>query len=174
MYIIHSLIATAHILNRYVQAENNKMTEENLKIELLKELIINSPNKSEMNIRGFYSEHISDKSFRKLFSEKQVPDKSRISTFIVPLTAELKKILLNILESEKEKMIYDLVHFSIENEGKQIFVSYDGMELMQMKRTEFDTQLTNSISEKYKTLEIELFDEINDNRFFATERKAST
>ena len=150
------------------------MNEKKLQIEFLKELIINSPNKSEMNINGFYSEHISDKSFRKLFSEKQVPDKSKISTFIIPLTSELKNILLNILESEKEKLIYDLVHFSIEKENKPIFVSYDGMEIMQINKTEFNAKLLNSISDKYNALEIELFDEINDNGFFATEKKAST
>ena len=150
------------------------MTEEKLQIEFLKELLLNTPNKSEMNINGFYSEHISDKSFRKLFSEKQVPDKSEISTFIIPLTSELKKILLNILELEKEKLIYDLVHFSIEKESKPIFVSYDGMELMQINKTEFNETLLNLISVKYKALEIKLFDEINDNGFFATEKKAST
>jgi len=155
-------------------ASGQKMTEEELQIEFLKELIINSPNKTEMNINGFYSEHISEKSFRKLFSENQVPNKSKISTFIIPLTSEFKNILLNIIESEKEKLIYDLVHFSIEKESKPIFVSYDGMELMQINETEFKAELIHSISEKYNALEIELFDEINDNGFFATERKAST
>ena len=78
------------------------------------------------------------------------------------------------MESEKEKLIYDLVHFSIEKESKPIFVSYDGMELMQINKTEFNAELLNSISEKYNALEIELFAEINDNGFFATENKAST
>lgn len=150
------------------------MTEEKLQIEFLKELILNSPNKSEMNINGFYSEHISDKSFRKLFSEKQVPDKSKISTFIIPLTSKFKNILLNILESEKEELISDLVHFSIEKESKPIFVSYDGMELMQINKSKFNAELLNSISDKYKALEIELFDEITDNGSFALEKKAST
>jgi len=168
-----SVISYYSYTHRYVQAEN-RMTEEELQIEFLKELIINSPNKTEMDVNGFYSEHISEKSFRKLFSEKQVPDKSKISTFIIPLTPELKNILLNIIESEKEKLIYDLVHFSIKKESKPIFVSYDGMELMQINKTEFNAELINSISEKYKTLEIELFDEINDNGFFETEKKAST
>jgi hypothetical protein len=156
-----------------VQAENT-MTEEKLQIEFLKELILNSPNKSEMNISGFYSEHISDHSFRKLFSEKQVPDKSQISTFIIPLTSELKNVLLNILELEKEKLIFDLVHFSIENERKPIFVSYDGMELMQINKTEFNAEFINLISEKYNELGIELFDKINDYGFFGTDKKAST
>ena len=150
-----------------------KMTENKLQIEFLKELIINSPNNAEMNINGFYSEHISEKSFRRLFSEKQVADKSKISTFIIPLTSELKNKLLNILELEKEKLIFDLVHFSIEKESKPIFVSYDGMELMQLNKNEFNPELLNSISEKYNELEIQLLDEINDNGFFATEKKAS-
>ncbi len=150
------------------------MEEEKLQIEFLKELILNSPNKSEMNINGFYSEHISNKSFRKLFSEKQVPDKSKISDFIIPLTSELKEILINILEVEKEKLIYDLVHFSIQKENKPIFVSYDRMELMQISKVKFSAELLNSISEKYKALEIEIFDKINDNGFFTTDRKAST
>lgn len=149
------------------------MTGDKLQIEFLRELLINSPNNSEMNINGFYSEHISDKSFRKLFSEKQVADKSKISTFIIPLTSELKSTLLNILELEKEKLISDLVHFSIEKENKPIFVSYDGMELMQLNKTEFNAELLNSISEKYNELEIELLEEINSNGFFATEKKAS-
>ncbi len=165
--------ATNHTQNRYVQAEN-RMTEQKLQIEFIRELITNSPQESVMNINGFYSVHISDKSFRKLFSEKQVPDKSKISTFIIPLTSELKNILLNILESEKEKLIYDLVHFSIQKESEPIFVSYDGMELMQINKTEFNAELLNSISEKYNALEIELFDKINDNGFFATDKKAST
>ena len=150
------------------------MTEQKLQIEFIRELITNSPQESVMNINGFYSGHISDKSFRKLFSEKQVPDKSKISTFIIPLTSELKNILLNILELEKEKLIYDLVHFSIQKESEPIFVSYDGMELMQINKMEFNAELLNSISEKYNALEIELFDKINDNGFFATEKKAST
>ena len=88
-----------------MQAEN-KMTEEKLQIEFLKELIKNSPNNSRMNINVFYSEHISEKSFRKLFSETQVPDKSKISNYIIPLTSELKNIFKNGLAHIKNQIFH--------------------------------------------------------------------
>lgn len=143
------------------------MTEESLQIEFLKELIINSPFQAKMNVNGFYSENISNESFYKLFSEKQVFARDKISNYIISLSSVYKNILLDILILEKEKLIYDLIHFSIEINNKLIFISYDNMEMLQINRNEFETSFIDLIDEKYISLEILILDEITDDGFFS-------
>jgi len=143
------------------------MTEEALQVEFLKELIISSPIQSKMNINGFYSKNISKESFCKLFSEKQVFTRDKNSSYTIPLTSVFKKILLEILIFEKEKLIYDLIHFSIRNNNKLIFISYDNMEMLEINRNEFETNFIDLIDKKYSDLEVKILDEITDDGFFS-------
>lgn len=129
-------------------------------IELFRLLINRSPSSSFLKVNGFYSSFISEKSFQKLFNDVSLRQKT--SSYLIPLTDDLKKSILDILDEEKEALIYDLTHFCIENDSEILVESYDTMDFVKIKTRTFG-DIQSQISQQFSELE---FDEKLDGEFF--------
>jgi len=66
-------------------------------IEIIIELINNSPHNSEFLINGFYNKTLSAKSFRKLFDEQKVPTRADFAHYNIPLNEKNVNVLNDIL-----------------------------------------------------------------------------
>ena len=148
-----------------IKSKNIKLKEKT-QIEFFAELIINSPDNSELIISGFYNEMISEKSFRKLFTKEQIPERSKTGLVIIPINSIFRPILLDIAEFEQEKLIDDIIHFAIEYKNETIFHSYDNMKFMEIIKSEFPKAFIELIKGKYEPLELGLKKEIINNGFF--------
>src|SRR5690606_960908 len=101
--------------------------EYNQEIEILRELISNSPNNSELLINGFNNERLSEESFRKLFDEETVPIRADVAHYKISLDNKNITILKEILNEEGEDLITDIAHFAIKSKMGFSAISFDGL-----------------------------------------------
>jgi len=86
------------------------------------------------------------------------------SKYIIPLSLELRKILLEIIEAEGEKLIYDIVHFCIADKHEILVASYDNMDFVQIKKS-FYCRFSDHVTNQFAGLEVEIIDFIDDHGF---------
>ena len=135
------------------------------KVDLIRHLITLSPLTSFLKVNGFYSSFISDTSFQRLFHFEDLSMRQKICSYIIPLTIELKTTLIDILNLEKDRLISDMTHFCIEDKSDLLAISYDTMEIIQIKKSVF-SGLDDLVGKQFSELEIGLFDKVDDDGFF--------
>lgn len=137
----------------------------NLKVDLFRQLIKHAPLTSLLKIEGFFNGLLSDTSFQRLFHFDDLSDRQKMSGYIIPMTVDIKSTLTNILDVEKENLIWDMTHFCIEDDSELLAVSYDTMEFIQIKTATFNG-LDNLVENQFSELEIELNEKLDDHGFF--------
>lgn len=138
----------------------------NSEIKIINELINNSEQNYELLINGFYNEILSEKSYRKLFSQKQVPKRADFAHYKIDLNENNIRILNEILNEEGANFINDITHFAIKTNGEFSAISYDSFSLIQVNKKLFKTDLKTLNQYCDDEIEINFMDNLDDNGFF--------
>ena len=134
--------------------------EDQQKIEFLKQLVSSSPSGSVFFGNGLYGNNISGESFLKLFPEADSNNRSKVHYSIV-LSEQNKHTFLDVIESEKIKLIYDLIHFHIELDGKTIANGFDQFICGGLNKS-FYADLLNAIPTQFDELEYSATERFDD------------
>ncbi len=140
--------------------------EYNREIEIMRELINNSPNNSELLINGFYNEALSEESFRKLFDKKSVPNRANFAHYNIPLDNKNIKVLKDILNEEGDDLIADITHFAIKSKVGFSAISFDGLSSLYVNPNHFSSDLKPLKDYKEEDMVIEFSDKLTDHGFF--------
>ncbi|MFZ5552651.1 MAG: hypothetical protein ACOZCO_06020 [Bacteroidota bacterium] len=143
--------------------KNNNLPD--LKIDFLGSLINESPLTSLLKVYGFNLDFITDESFQRIFNFKDVAERKNINKYIIPLSEDVKKIFLEVLDKEKTNIIYDMTHFCIEDKSELLFISYDSMEILSINVSKYPN-LAKKSDEKYGELKIYKSSKMTDGGFF--------
>lgn len=135
-------------------------------IKILRELINNARENSELLINGFYNEFLSEESFRKLFDKKTVPNRSDFAHFKIDLNKNHIGILNEILDKEGEEFISDIVHFAIKSSDGFSAICYDGLSSLYVNKSHFSSELNPLTEYNEDDIVIEFQNKLNDNGFF--------
>ena len=149
------------------------MTTVDKKVDLFKHFIKQAPLTSVLKVNGFYYGFLSDESFQRLFHFDDLAKRQKMISYIIPLTMELKSTLVNILDLEKEKLIYDMTHFCIQDKSELLAVCYDTMDIIQIKTKTF-SGLDELVVTLFSELEVELNSKLDDHGFFKDIQLADT
>ncbi len=139
-----------------------KITE----IDIFKELILKAVKGSKLMINGFYTGTLSGKNFRKIFSEKDVPNRENFSHYIIDLKTDNIEKIADILNVAGESFINDITHFAIKNDKKYSALSFDHMEIIQIDKSQFTTEKFEFENYNHEEIEVNFQKELNDNGFF--------
>ena len=143
-------------------------------IKIINEIINNSEQNSELLINGFYNGTLSEKSYRKLFDVKNVPNRADFAHYKIDLNKNNIRILNEILNEEGSEFINDLTHFAVKCGGEFSAISYDSFSLLQINKKLFKSDLKTLKEYCEDEIEISFSDNLNDNGFFnwSTEKPA--
>lgn len=150
---------------RCAQAKRVKM-KSNFETKILIELISHSPKNSELVINGFYNGTLSEKSFRRLFDEKTVPNRADFAHYKILLTQKYIEVLKDILEKEGHDLIAEITHFAIKSEDGFSAISYDGMSSLYVNPSHFSADLKPLKEYEREDIVIEFRNILTDNGFF--------
>ena len=157
---------TIHSRIRCAQAKKYRELEFGNEIKILKELINNTKENSELLIIGFHNEFLSEKSFRKLFDKRTVPNRRDFAYFKIELNENHVDILNNILAEEGEEFISDITHFAIKSVSGFSAISYDGLSSLYINTDLFSSDLKPLKECKENKIVIEFQQNLNDNGIF--------